>query len=179
MKKRLLVVACGVSLLFTVGACKKKEEASPVVPKGIPGQQQGVPSGQPGVPPAHRPLVPVGKTQVVIPDTVKGKWTAVVITVENKTTNEKKDYTIDLNSEFQIPESALKISVGDFLPDFKMDGSTITSLSNNTNNPAVRIKVVEKDAEIFTGWLYSKFPSIHPFEHPQYGILLKNGVEKG
>jgi hypothetical protein len=178
MKKKIVTVACGLSLLLAFGACKKKEEAPPVVPQFGSGQQQ--PQGlQQGLPPGHQPTISVGETSVVLPESVKGNWKAVVITVENKTTNKKEEFTVDLNSELAIPNSNLKVSVGDFLPDFKMDGRTITSLSNDLNNPAVRIKVFENENEVFKGWLYSKFPSIHPFEHPTYGILLKNGVKKG
>jgi len=79
---------------------------------------------------------------------------------------------------FSVPGSNLKITVGEFLPDFKMEGLNITSLSNDPNNPAVNVKVFEGDKEVFKGWLYSKFPAIHPFEHPTYALLLKDGVKK-
>jgi hypothetical protein len=175
MKRKIFAIACGLLLIFAFGACKKKEEAAPpVVPQfgGGPQQQQGVPQG-------HQPLISVGETSILVPDSVKGKWKAVILKVENKTTKKTEELTVNLNSDVTLPNSNIKVSVGDFLPDFKMDGRTITSLSNELNNPAVRIIVFENDDEIFKGWLYSKFPSIHPFEHPQYGILLKNGVTKG
>jgi hypothetical protein len=41
----------------------------------------------------------------------------------------------------------------------------------------VRIIVFEGEEEIFKGWLYSKFPAIHPFQHERYGLLLKEGVK--
>jgi hypothetical protein len=69
--------------------------------------------------------------------------------------------------------------VNEFLPDFIMDGLTITSKSEETNNPAVSVVVTEGGNEIFTGWLYSKFPAIHPFQHDQYGITLKEPIKKG
>jgi len=60
-----------------------------------------------------------------------------------------------------------------------MDAGTITSSSNTPNNPAVAIKVFEGDKEIFKGWLYAKFPTIHPFEHPKYGLTMKEAIKKG
>jgi hypothetical protein len=42
----------------------------------------------------------------------------------------------------------------------------------------VGLKVLEEDKELFKGWLYSKFPAIHPFEHPKYAVMLKNGIKK-
>ena len=172
MKKQVLAVVCGLSLLVAAGACKKKEEKPPVPQTGMPGQEQGAPPG-------HDVMMPKGQTSVVVPDSVKGKWKAIVLVVSDKKTNKQQEYTINLNSELKVPNSNLKIAVSEYLPDFKMDGLTITSSSNEPNNPAVGVKVFENDKEIFKGWLYSKFPSIHPFEHPNYGIALKGGVKKG
>jgi len=182
MKKQILAAACSIALLLSVGACKKKQE-QPMPQPGMPGQQQQLPPGhpqpgQPGMPPAGGVTMPKGETVVTLSDAVKGKWKAVVLVVEDKTTKKTSEQTVTLGSDLKIPGSNLKVSVSDFIPDFKMDGLNISSLSNEPNNPAVRIKVTEADKEIFKGWLYSKFPTIHPFEHPKYGIVLKSGVKK-
>ena len=186
MKKRILAVACIVVLLFAAGACKKKEQAPPQ--PGVPGQQLPPGHPQPGqqLPPGHpqsggpgAPMMPKGETVVNIPDAVKGKWKAVVITIEDKKAKKSSDYTITLGSDLKVPNSNLNISVSEFLPDFKMDGLNITSVSNEPNNPAVRVKVTEGGKEIFKGWLYQKFPTIHPFEHQQFGLALKSAVKKG
>jgi hypothetical protein len=123
--------------------------------------------------------IPKGELKIAVPDSVKGKWGAVKIVVEDKSTKKQQEFTVKLNSEFKIPNSTLKIAVGEFLPEFKMSADTVTSASNEPNNPAVRVKVYEGDKEIFKGWLYSKFPTIHPFEHPKYSLHLKEGVKKG
>ena len=129
--------------------------------------------------------MPKGETSTNIPSAVKGKWKSVVLVVEDKTAKKSSEYTVNLNSDFKIPNSNLKISVGDFLPDFRMNGLEITSVSNEPNNPAVGVKVFEGGKQIFPapgkkwGWLYAKFPTMHPFEHAKYKISLKEGVKKG
>ncbi len=173
--RKVLAVGLGVVLTFSLGlgACKKKEEQPvPKAPQMAPGAQ---------MPPGHGAGVnaPKAELQIAVPDSVKGKWSAVKLVVEDKATKKKQEFTVNLNSELKIPNSNLKITVGDFLPEFRMDAQTITSASNEPNNPAVRVKVFEGDKEIFKGWLYSKFPTIHPFEHPKYGLALKEGVKKG
>jgi hypothetical protein len=201
MKKRVLAAACGLSLLLAAGACKKKEE-QPVPQTGIPGQQQQLPPGHPsmgpqgmqqgapqGMPPQgmQQPniIVPKGETTITVPAAVNGKWKAVVLTVEDKDTKKTTDYTINLHSDFTIPHSSLKIVVGDFLPDFRMEGLNITSASNVPNNPALAVKVLDGGKQIFPapgkkwGWLYSKFPTMHPFANPKYAIVLKSAVPKG
>jgi hypothetical protein len=162
MWKRFLVVLAAAMLVLTVGACKKKEETP--IPQTVPG---------PGI------VMPVGETQIIVPESVKEKWSAVTITIEDKMTRKTSDVTINLGDEYTVPGSNLKIKVGEFLPDFKMRGNIITSSSDEPNNPAVRVTVFEDEKEIFRGWLYSKFPAIHPFQHEKYGLLLKEGIKKG
>ncbi len=201
MKKKILAVACGLTLLVTVSACKKKQEQPPVPHTGMPGQQQQFPQsgapgqqlppgapGQPMTPPGQGGIVmPKGETTVTLPDAVKGKWKAVVLEVEDKATKKKTDYTINLNSDFKIPNSNLKITVGAFLPDFRMNGVDITSTTNEPNNPAVGVKIFDGANQVFPaqgkkwGWLYARpeFRTMHPFENPKYGVVLKSGVKKG
>ena len=150
-----------------------------------PGQmpaRQMPPGGQQGVRPG---MMSMGKTQVIVPESVKGKWSAVKIVFEDKVSKGKQEFVIKLNNDFQVPNSNIKIHVGEFLPDFRMDGLNLTSGSNDPRNPALAIKVFENNKQIFPapgkqwGWLFSKVPSIHPFEHPKYGITLKEGIKKG
>ena len=189
MKRKILVVACSVALLLSAGACKKKQE-QPVPQANIPGQQ--MPAGQPGMPPGQpgmqqqQPIVmPQGETKVVMLDAVKGQWKAVVLQVESKATKKTAEYTVNINSDFKVPNSNLKITVGEFLPDFRMNGLEITSTTNEPNNPAVGVRIYDGSKQVFPapgkkwGWLYAKFPTMHPFEHPEFSILLKGGVKKG
>ena len=200
MKKKVLAVTLCLVLAVSVSACKKKE-AQPPVPQTpgpmVPGQMppgqmpsgpimQGPlsPEGQQQVP-GPGMMMPKGKSQIIIPDSVKGKWSAAKIIFEDKTAKKRQEYTVKLNSDFSVPNSSLKISVGEFLPDFRMEGLNLSSASNQPNNPALSIRVFEGGKQIFPppgrqwGWLFAKVPSIHPFEHPKYGIILKEGVKKG
>lgn len=175
MANRLLVFAASAALVLAVGGCQKSEEDKPITqgvqPQQFAGQQQQSPHA---LPPIRK-----GETEVVVPDSVKGQWSAVTITVEDKAAGTEKDVTIKLGEEYVIPGSELKVKVGEFLPDFRMKENIITSNSAEPNNPAVRVTVFEGQEEIFNGWLYSKFPAIHPFQHSKIGLLLKEGVKKG
>ncbi len=164
MVKRIFIVVMILLISLSFAACKKKEEQP--VPQAPAGPGAGV-------------MMPPGETKVIVPEAVKGKWDAVKLIVEDKIAKKSSEITVKLNSEYNIPNSNLKIKVGEFLPDFKMDGLTITSSSNEPNNPAVRVIVYENGKEIFKGWLYSKFPTIHPFQHDKYGLTLKEGIKKG
>jgi hypothetical protein len=203
MKNKVLSVLLCLVLSVMIGACKKKE-AQPPVPQTqgpiTPGQMppEQMPMGQmPSGPMMQGPMssggqqmpesamMPRGKTHISIPDSVKGKWSAAKIVFEDRLSKTKKEYTVKLGSDFTVPNSDIRLSIGEFLPDFKMDGLNLTSVSNNPNNPALAIKVFEKNKQIFPapgrewGWLFEKVPTIHPFQHERYGIVLKEGVKKG
>ena len=146
-----------VFLLLTallVGGCTKKEEEQ--------SGKQGAPASQG----AKKESV------VVIPDSVKGKWKAVKISVSDKNNNNEAVYTIAIGSQFAIPDTNLAIKVESFLPHFTMDGTTLTSQSNEPKNPAAQVRISEGGKEIFKGWLFSLYPTTHAFQHPKYGFTL-------
>jgi hypothetical protein len=118
------------------------------------------------------------ETVLVVPEGVKNKWKAVKLNVTDKTTNKSQIITVEIGKETQIPGTDLKVFVETFLPAFKMEGGTITSTSvDQTTNPAVKIKVTEKNEEVFKGWLFELYPQVHPFNHPKYALSLA-GYEK-
>ncbi len=212
--KKIFLILLGLILVFSFTACKKKEESQPLpqtqVPQGqmpqqeqtMPGQmpsgqmpQQQMPQGQamPGqMPPGGQEMVKPGmmtargKSQIVVPPSVKGRWSGAKIIVEDKTSKAKQEYTVKLNSDFNIPNSNLKVHIGEFFPEILFEGQTITSRSNEPKNPGLTIRVYENDKQVFpdlkTGkqwaWLFAKVPSMHAFVHPKYGITLKEGVKK-
>lgn len=185
----IFVVMLSLALVFSVVACKKKETQPPVPQTTAPMTPGPVmqgpisPEAQQTVPGSGMP-VQGGEKQVVVPESVKGKWSAVKIIVEDKVSKKTQEYTINLNSDFKIPNSNLKVYVGEFLPDFKMDGLALTSASNQPNNPAVGIRVLEGDTQLFPtigkkwGWLFSKMPAVHPLNHEKYNLILKEGIAK-
>ena len=175
MVKKLAVLILAVGLVVSFGACKQKSAEKAPAPAtapapGTPANPHGA-AGGPGI------MMPPGEMHVVVPDAVKSKFSGVKLIIEDKSANKMSEATVKLGSEFKIPNSSLTVKVADFLPDFKMDGSLITSSSAEPNNPAVRVVVTENGKEIFKGWLYSKFPAIHPFQHEKFGLTLKEGVK--
>jgi hypothetical protein len=112
------------------------------------------------------------ETIVVVPDSVKGKWKAVRIAVNDKIAKKESVHTINIGSELAIPGSDLVIKVENFLPQFVMEGTTLTSQSNEPKNPAAQIRINQGGKEIFKGWLFSLYPTTHALQHPQYSFTL-------
>ena len=65
-----------------------------------------------------------------------------------------------------------------FLPSFSMSAEEITSTGIGQENPAARIAVLESGREIFAGWIFKRFPDVHPFQHPRFSLKLEGGVSR-
>ena len=183
MNKKSILMLVAVCILVSLWSCQKKEEQPvPKAPMQSPMAQPSdlnqpmPPQGQMAAP--HGDAVKKEQKTVQVPEDIKKSWGKVKLVFTDKAAKKSTEYVVNLGSELAIPGTDLKVAVGEFLPDFKIMGSTITSGSNEPNNPGVQVEIFEKGKSIFKGWLYSKFPDMHPFEHEKYGLNLKEGVRK-
>ena len=164
-----------IGLFPLLTGCKQEVETEKPSP---PPQSQTLPSDHPPIPQEREPIVaPIQpNSPTVVPEEVQGKWEAVRLMVDDKVKNESKEFVVKLNERLVIPNSKLIVQVGEFLPDLKIQGSIFTSASNELANPAVHVNILENGQSIFNGWLFSMFPTIHPFQHDQYRIILKGPI---
>ncbi|MFB3819181.1 MAG: hypothetical protein ACE147_16080 [Candidatus Methylomirabilales bacterium] len=156
-----------------------------------PGAAPPAPQASAALPPNHPPVAGTegqgerhpqmggpGRT-VRVPESVKGKWQAVRLQVEQKDGKGRPAiYTVKLGGSLDIPETGLRLQVAEFLPALQVKDNEVTSSSNDPSNPAALIKVTEGEREAFRGWLFSKFPEMQPFEHSKVKITLLEGVPK-
>lgn len=156
MKRLMKLLVLSLVAMVAVAGCNEKEKRTAAVAKS----QQ----------PVKQPSV------VVVPDSVRGKWKAVKIAVADKNAKRQEVYRIDIGSEFKLPGSNLTLTVENFLPHFVMEGTTLTSQSNELRNPAAQMVIREGNKEIYRGWLFTLYPTTHSFTHPQYGFTLVDYV---
>ena len=148
-------------MVLVMAACSQKEEQKPAT--------TAAPQGQ----------VAKKEAVVVVPNSVKGKWKAVKIAVTDKTTNKVTEYTVAIGATFALPNSTLSIKVDNFLPHFMMEGTTLTSQSNEPKNPAAQVRIMDGGKEVFKGWLFTLYPTTHAFQHPRYGFALVDFIPAG
>jgi len=123
---------------------------------------------------------PVKKeSKIVVPPEVHSKWRAVKIAVIDKSNVSQKSYTIPIGEKLAIPSSTLVVEVEAFLPSFTMEGSVMTSSSNELKNPGAKVRITDNGVMIFNGWLFALFPKTHAFMHPKYGFTLMDVVPAG
>ncbi|MBK5276824.1 MAG: DUF2155 domain-containing protein [Desulfuromonadales bacterium] len=116
------------------------------------------------------------EASIVVPPSVAGKWKAVRIAVIDKSNVSQKVFTIPIGGKQAIPSTAMIIKVETFLPAFIMEGSVMTSSSNELRNPGVKVQISENGSVLFQGWLFSKFPNSYAFMHPKYGFTFVDVV---
>lgn len=114
--------------------------------------------------------------KVVVPPDVKRTWRAVKIAVIDKKRATENIYTVPIAGMFHIPSTTLTITVEAFLPSFVMEGAVMTSSSNELDNPGVKVRIVDNAQPVFSGWLFSKFPTTHAVTHPKFGFTLVGAV---
>jgi len=110
--------------------------------------------------------------KVKISEDIKNAWKQASVFVKNKKTGDGKIYNVQLNSDFKISATSLVVKVGAFIPDFHIGKDYISSKSKELNNPALQVTVMDGEKEVYRGWLFSKFPDMHTFEHPEYSLSL-------
>ncbi len=119
--------------------------------------------------------MPTPPTKVEVPPEVAGTWKAVALEVTDKETRKAEIFTINIGKKAKLGISGLTAEVEAFLPDFTMKGEFFTSKSNELNNPAARVKIIDQNGnQLFYSFLFGLYPATHPFDHPRYGVVLKD-----
>ena len=114
---------------------------------------------------------------IIVPKAVEGKWKAVKIMVRNKIDESRSSMKMTaLGSSFELEGSAIKVTVGPFMPNFVMTQTNYTSNGNELNNPAVQLVVEEKGKTLYEGWAFSKYPTMYAFEHEEFAFQLMDYI---
>jgi len=172
MNRKLILGCCIVAAGL---ACREKGRPDPAVRMApshdveqAPGEQaqQGQQGGQ------QTP------NRVDIPPEVQEAYSGIRIQWKDSQSGKEGTLDVPLGGSAQIPGSNLEIQGEIYLPAFAMSATTITSSGVEEQNPAARIGVAEDGKEIFGGWIFTRFPDVHPFEHPRYSLRLAGGIRK-
>lgn len=151
----------GAVLLLSLVACGKEEKPAP-----LQAPADATHGAMAGGMPAKR------ESTVVVPEALKGKWKAARIVVVEIASKKESTHVVPVGTDFKVPGTDLTLRVENLLPDFTMGGGVITSKSDQLENPAAQVRVLEGGKETFKGWMFAKFPDAHPFEHPKYAMRL-------
>lgn len=185
----LLILATVASLsLAGCGGEKKAEEKKAEAP--APATQAQAP--QEGMPGAQHPAVDKTaediqklahssiKTQkeVFLKEEVKAKWQEVKLELTEGKSKASQAVTAKVGSTVKLDER-FKLKVDAFVPDYAIAENRIESRSNEANNPAVLVELMEGDKTVAKGWIFKDFPEFNSYTDDRFPVkLLGPGVDK-
>lgn len=117
-------------------------------------------------------------TLLEVPPEVAQAFSGVQLAWRDKSNGQEGVLDVPLGDAAKLPGSNIEVHADVYLPAFTMTAQTITSTGTQEENPAARVTVAEKGSQLFAGWLFLRFPDIHPFQHPRYALRLVGGIRK-
>jgi hypothetical protein len=156
-------------LLTAAGACRERGRPDPSILLAISHDREETSEEGKG------PPVP---TSLVVPPEVERAWSGIRLAWKDSTTGKEGLLDVVLGQTAKLPDSELSVRADVFLPSFTMDAQRITSSGIDPGNPAARITISEKGSEVYAGWVFERFPDVHPFAHPRFSLRLVGGVRR-
>jgi len=115
---------------------------------------------------------------LVVPPEVTAAFSGIRLGWKDSQGGKSGTVEVAIGGKTPLPGSDLEVRADAYLPSFSMTAEEITSSGIGEENPAARIAVVEKGNEIFAGWIFTRFPDVHPFQHPRFSLTLEGGVPR-
>lgn len=177
MKARLLSFgALALGAVVGLPACRERGRPDPSIRMAVSHERAAASaSGNGGGDQEPAQTVP---TKLVVPPEVTAAYSAVRLAWKDSGTGQTGTVEVPIGGAAPLPGSDLEVRADVFLPSFSMSAEEITSTGTGQENPAARIAVVEKGNEIFAGWIFTRFPEVHPFQHPRFSLKLEGGVAR-
>lgn len=180
-----LALAAAAPLLAALSACRERGRPDPEIRLAISHErEQGTEPAlvaQSGT--AAQPGKESGKasvpTRLEVPPAVREAYTGVRLSWKDASGGKSGTVDVPLGGTAPIPGSPLQVRADVYLPAFTMSADAITSTGTAEENPAARIAVLENGKELFAGWIFNRFPDVHPFQHPRFSLKLEGGIPKG
>ena len=117
-------------------------------------------------------------TRLVVPPEVTAAYSAITLAWKDSESGKEGTVEVPIGGSAPLPGSDLEIRADVFLPSFSMSAEEITSTGTGQENPAARITVLEKGNELFAGWIFTRFPEVHPFQHARFSLRLEGGIPR-
>ena len=165
-------VTLGLVVAAFAASCRERGRPNPEIRMVVSHQQEDAPAAQGS--PGQAPV----PTRLEVPAEVQKAYSGIRLRWKDSGTGREGSVEVPLGGEAPLPGSQLRVRADVFLPAFTMSADRITSTGIEPENPAARIEVSENGAELFGGWVFARFPDVHPFRHPRYSLQLEGGVRR-
>lgn len=138
-----------------------------VLPEGHPSIAQedtSLPAG------SHSNLKSARKLQ--LDDEVIAKWKVVNLEISDNTAGQKKAVKVNVGQKVSLKDDGLYLMVKAYVPDYALSEDAIVSRSNEPNNPAILVELMEGDKVVTSGWIFEQLPDFNSYGDARYGLVL-------
>jgi hypothetical protein len=177
MRRVLTVSAVALAAAAAAIACRERGRPDPNIRMAVSHEPAAVAEEGSGAAAAGGPA-PSVPTKLEVPSAVSKAYSGIRLHWKDSGSGREGSLDVPLGSAVPIPGSTLQVRADVFLPAFTMTSDVITSSGVEPENPAARIAVADQGAEVFAGWIFTRFPDVHPFQHPRISLRLEGGVRR-
>ncbi len=162
-------------LILALSGCGGDKNAQNAEKAPETAQEEQLPQGHPGVSSMQDDISKVQhaniKTQkaVSIPDEVKEKWKEAQLEILDAGSGASQTVTVKVGSDVKLKEG-VRLRVEVVVPDYTIAESRIETRSNELNNPAVLVDLVENDKSIARGWVFRDYPEFNSYNDRRFPL---------
>ncbi len=160
----------GLAVTVAAGGCRQRGHPDPSIRMAVSHGRESASGG--------KELPESVPTKLVVPPEVTAAYSGIQIRWKDSESAKEGVLDVPIGGAAPLPGTDLVIRSDVFLPSFSMSAEEITSTGTGQENPAARIAVLQAGNEIFAGWIFKRFPDVHPFQHPRFSLKLEGGVPR-
>ncbi len=121
------------------------------------------------------PELSKSEIKIIVPQEVQSSWQVVPLGVAIDGENSK--IQVEVGVPIRLEKGDLVLLVEAFLPSYTSDFNTITSVSNELENPAVMVQLKKSDEVVARGWVFQNLPEYNTFKHGTVVLTLETEAQ--
>ncbi|OGQ57190.1 MAG: hypothetical protein A3J24_06065 [Deltaproteobacteria bacterium RIFCSPLOWO2_02_FULL_53_8] len=187
MGRYCAIAASAVVLVITGCGSDKKDQpkagqesvaqapaSAPVVVADVPAGHPAPPSGAAPVANVDAPMHTGMKSQkaVKLSKEVLAKWNEVQLEITDGASKKKDKVTVKVGASAALKNPAFKLKVEAFVPDYMITEDSIVSRTNEADNPAVLVALLEGDKVVAKGWIFKSLPDFNSYTDQRFPVAL-------
>ena len=191
--KTFLAILLAVGLMALAGCSGGEQKPAPKAADQAPAATEAPAetAAKQELPPGHTPMDKFAddiqkmshgniKTQkeVKISQDVIDKWKEVQIEITDLQSNATANVTFAVGSTVKLNNEGLRLQVEHFVPDYTIVESRIESRSNEPNNPAVLVNLLDNEKSLTRGWVFRDYPEFNSFNDARFKLVLTSPAGK-
>lgn len=110
--------------------------------------------------------------EIIVPDEAHEKWVAILLGVTDG--DDASEIRAEPGVPIRLEQSGYTLLVEAFMPSYSSDFNTITSVSNELDNPAAMVQLKKGGEVVARGWVFQNLPEYNTFKHESVKVLLQS-----